>query len=355
MSARLVGFARVTVARSNRTALRGECVSQSSSLPHGFVLQTTDLEEAAYRLSDAAIPYVSELLPGSPAFSTKIFVTEGQRVILSRVVTTGTLRVQSRLPEDAFALVLDLRTGLGLHRSHKQSVAVNSDFAFVQSPLQPVEVLTPPDFEALFLRFSPQALVEELQKMLGREVRTDLVFSPAFRLQSSAGQRLRDLCGDLRRILYSTDEHNVRNSLPLRELEDELIALLLRAQPHNYTRLLSRQHQAGAWQLDAAEQYMRAHANLPLSLGDICQAAGVNARTLQHSFRKRRGCTPMQFLRNIRMEEVRAGLLQPNESTSVSSEASHWGFLHFGRFSNEYRALFGELPSETLRRARKGS
>jgi AraC family ethanolamine operon transcriptional activator len=63
----------------------------------------------------------------------------------------------------------------------------------------------------------------------------------------------------------------------------------------------------------------------------------------------------MQFLRNIRMEEVRAGLLQPNESTSVSSEASHWGFLHFGRFSNEYRALFGELPSETLRRARKGS
>jgi len=304
-------------------------------------------------LSDAAVPYVSELLPGSSPFSTKIFVTEGQRITLSRVVTTGTMRVNSCLPEDAFALILDLRSGLGVHRSQKQIVPVDSDCAFVQSPLQPVEVLTTPHYEALFLRFTRDALVGELQKMLGREVNTELIFAPAFRLNGTAGLRLRHLCGDLRRILYTTDQHSVRNSLPLRKIEGDLITLLLQAQAHNYTRLMNRQHQAGSWRLDAAEQYMRANAHLPLSLGDICQVAGVNARTLQHSFRMRRGCTPMEFLRNIRMEEVRKGLLDPGESTSVSGEATHWGFLHFGRFSSEYRALFGELPSETLRRSRK--
>jgi transcriptional regulator GlxA family with amidase domain len=97
---------------------------------------------------------------------------------------------------------------------------------------------------------------------------------------------------------------------------------------------------------------MRANAHLPLSLGDICEAAGVNARTLQHSFRKKRGCTPMQFLRSVRMQEVRAGLMQPTESTSVTGEAARWGFLHFGRFSQGYRTVYGELPSETLRRSR---
>jgi len=63
----------------------------------------------------------------------------------------------------------------------------------------------------------------------------------------------------------------------------------------------------------------------------------------------------MQFLRNLRMEEVRNGLLEPADSTSVTGEAARWGFLHFGRFSHEYRALYGELPSETLRKSRRGS
>ena len=333
----------------------GSALIPSSSLLHGLVLQTKDPDQAASLLANAAIPYVSELLPGSPPFSTQIFVTEGQCIHLSRVVTNGTMRVKSQLPADSFALVLDLRSGAGLHRTSEHRVVVDSDFAFLQSPLQAVEVLTPPDFELLFLRFARDAVIAELQKMLGREVHTDLLFAPAFRLQSAAGQRLRELCGDLRRILYTTDDRSVAGSLPLRKVEDDLITLLLQTQPHNFTRLLNRHNQAGAWQLDAAEQYMRANAHLPLSLGDVCQAAGVNARTLQHSFRQKRACTPMQFLRNIRMESVRAGLTQPAETTSVTGEAARWGFLHFGRFSSEYRATYGELPSETLRHSRKDS
>jgi AraC-like DNA-binding protein len=326
---------------------------QTGSFPHGFVLRTNDLDEAASLLSGPAIPYYSELLPGSPAFATKIFITEGQQITLSRVVTVGSLRVEARLPDDRFALVLDLRCGVGLHRYQAQNVTVNSDSAFLQSPLQSVEVLTPPEFEALFLCFSRAAAAAELEKLLDREVHTDLVFSPALRLKTAAGQRLTAICGELRRTLYSTDQQQVTDSLPLRQLEDEFIQLLLQTQPHNYTRLLNRGSRAGSRQLEDAQQYMRSNAHLPLTLGDICQAAGVNARTLQNSFRKKQGCTPMEFLRNIRMQEVRAGLENPAECTSVSREAARWGFLHFGRFSSEYRALYGELPSETLRRARR--
>jgi len=103
----------------------------------------------------------------------------------------------------------------------------------------------------------------------------------------------------------------------------------------------------------AAEEYISAHAHLTPSLGDICAAAGVHARTLQDSFRRKRGCSPMQFLRKVRMEKVRTRLTQPEQDTNITGEAVRWGFLHFGRFANEYRVLFGELPSETLRRSRK--
>lgn len=269
------------------------------------------------------------------------------------MVTTGNLRVEARLPADSFALVLDLRSGVGLHRAQAQNVTVNSEAAFLQSPLQSVEVITPAGFEALFVRFSRDAVVAELEKILNREAHTEVVFSPSVCLKTAAGQRLSAICGELRRLLYLTDQHLISDSVAVRSLEDELIQLLLQTQPHNYTRLLNRGSKAGSRQLDDAQEYIRANAHLPLSLGDICQAAGVNARTLQNSFRKKQGCTPMQFLRNIRMQEVRAALLNPAEDTSVSREAARWGFLHFGRFSSEYRAHYGELPSETLRRAKR--
>ncbi|HUO15030.1 MAG TPA: helix-turn-helix domain-containing protein [Verrucomicrobiae bacterium] len=333
--------------------LQGECVIHTSSIPHGFILQTRDLDEAATLLGDSAIPYVSELLPGSPPFSTKIFVTRGQQVTLSRVVTSGNLRVEATLPGDAYALLLDLRGGVGLHRAHAQNITVNSEFALLQSPLETVEAFTPAEFEALFIRFSRKAVVSELNKLLNREIHAKLEFAPALRLKTSAGQRLRAICGELRRILYSTDGHEVSGSVAIRSLEDELLRLILETQPHNYTRLLHRGNQAGARQIADAEEYMRANAHLPLTLGDVCQAAGVNARTLQNAFRHNRGSTPMQFLRTIRMQEVRAGLLTPHPETSVSREAARWGFLHFGRFSGEYRSAYGELPSETLKRARR--
>ena len=346
-------FSTVTSFEPGASRRRVRIQTSTISIPHGFVLQTRDLDEAASLLSSSAIPYVSELLPGSPPFTTKIFVTEGRQVTLSRVVTTGNLRVESCLPADSFALVLDLRSGVGLHRAETQNVTVNSDYAFLQSPLQSVEVITPAGFEALFVRFSRDAVVAELEKILNRQAHTELVFSPALRLKTAAGQRLNAICSELRRLLCLTDHRQISDSVALCSLEEELMQILLQTQAHNYTRLLNRGSKAGSRQLDDAQEYMRANAHLSLSLGDICQAAGVNARTLQSSFRKQQGCTPMQFLRKIRMQEVRAALLNPAEDASVSREAARWGFLHFGRFSSEYRAQYGEVPSETLRRARR--
>ncbi len=37
---------------------------------------------------------------------------------------------------------------------------------------------------------------------------------------------------------------------------------------------------------------------------------------------------------------------------TVSDAGLHWGFWELGRFAGQYRRLFGELPSETLSRAK---
>jgi AraC-like DNA-binding protein len=48
---------------------------------------------------------------------------------------------------------------------------------------------------------------------------------------------------------------------------------------------------------------------------------------------------------------LEALLAATQASSTVSAEALKWGFWHFGEFSRAYKQCFGELPSDTLRRA----
>jgi AraC-like DNA-binding protein len=63
------------------------------------------------------------------------------------------------------------------------------------------------------------------------------------------------------------------------------------------------------------------------------------------------GMGPIRFLTLRRMHLVRRALLAADASSAtVTYIATDHGFWELGRFSVAYRALFGESPSETLRR-----
>lgn len=88
------------------------------------------------------------------------------------------------------------------------------------------------------------------------------------------------------------------------------------------------------------------------SISVICADLQLSERTLQYSFGAILGVSPYTYLRYMRLNGVRLALMQPDsENLTITRVASHWHFLHMGRFSTEYRQMFDELPSVTLRRA----
>jgi len=100
-----------------------------------------------------------------------------------------------------------------------------------------------------------------------------------------------------------------------------------------------------------AEEHAAAHLGDHLYVEDLCVALGVSERTLEYAFAKVMHLSPVAFLRRLRLHRVRQALRSATRgSTTVSIEALNGGFSHFGEFSRAYRELFGELPSETLRR-----
>jgi len=89
-----------------------------------------------------------------------------------------------------------------------------------------------------------------------------------------------------------------------------------------------------------------------LNLLELSQVAGVSLRQLQSAFKAFTGMAPSQWLRLRRLNSAHRELLSrgPTETT-VAEVAMHWSFWHLGRFSSSYRALFKELPSQTLKRS----
>jgi AraC-like DNA-binding protein len=112
-----------------------------------------------------------------------------------------------------------------------------------------------------------------------------------------------------------------------------------------------RTRQSHSLTVKAAEDYALSHADDSLYVSDLCRAAAVSERTLEYAFKEVMGLTPMTYLLRLRLHRVRQALLAGTQgSTTVSAEALNWGFWHFGEFSRAYKACFGELPSDTLRR-----
>ena len=104
-----------------------------------------------------------------------------------------------------------------------------------------------------------------------------------------------------------------------------------------------------------ARDFVEAHADRPLTAAELVQVSGVGTSALYEAFQRHRGCSPLAYLRRVRLERVRADLARPEAMETVTTVAMKWGFSHFGRFSGYYRQAFGESPSETLRRGRRRS
>jgi len=100
--------------------------------------------------------------------------------------------------------------------------------------------------------------------------------------------------------------------------------------------------------------WIDANLDEAISIGRLCEVAGVGDRALQKSFERWRGMSPMRFVAERRLEAARRLLSSGAPDADVTRVALNLGFLHVGRFAKAYRELFGEAPSETRRRAHGG-
>lgn len=192
-------------------------------------------------------------------------------------------------------------------------------------------------------------LEQHVQQLHHRPLSTGQASAPQVQDMSTL-QRMR-LVGMLREVLKGLDGNPLallheasRKSLKqavLTVLSDTLLPMSLHeaATPRQLRRHALVQR---------ARDKVLGEPDTPHSVADLCSHLHVTRRTLQNSFQETLGLSPATFLRSVRLNAVRRALREPGNAT-IAEVAARWGFWHMGHFSQEYKALFGETPSQTRR------
>ncbi|WP_409295839.1 helix-turn-helix domain-containing protein [Pseudomonas sp. KCJK8670] len=95
---------------------------------------------------------------------------------------------------------------------------------------------------------------------------------------------------------------------------------------------------SGHPRLETAAAFIRAHRTDPLSLEDICAAAGLSRAYLIRAFRQRFGLTPHGYLVDQRVQHARAQLRQGRAIAEVAVEAGFADQAHLQRVFKQHLA-----------------
>ena len=129
------------------------------------------------------------------------------------------------------------------------------------------------------------------------------------------------------------------------QIEAEIIHTLF-----SFFRLESTQRSENSI-LKSARELLQDSLDDDLKITETAKALGVSQRTLEYTFKQNLGMTSKTYLQILRLYKIHDILRMADPSTTkVSDVALNYAFFHMGHFAAEYKKLFGESPTETLRK-----
>lgn len=253
---------------------------------------------------------------------------------------------------DRYNVVLALEGGAdAVHRGQRVPLAPGRIGLFI-TPGERMDIVGAPSSGALIVTAECDALESHFTRLTQRAAR--LRFTPQVDLCAEAGaglvRAIQFFAGEVERPASLLTSPIVRANM-----QELLLSAMLTGVPHDHFHLLapSTPPVSPAY-VRRAEAYIAEHAAEAITVAGVATSLGISVRALQAGFRRYRGTSPRQLILERRLNLARQQLLRPAPATTVAVVAANTGYAHVGRFSAAYRARFGEMPKETLRRGRGG-
>jgi AraC-like DNA-binding protein len=269
---------------------------------------------------------------------------------LVNVQWQGTFTLAQEAIADRYIIYIILAGSLD-QKIDLESFCCSLDTATIISPGQKLESIASDTGAALLISIDLQSINTAVGKLLDRSLKQPVVFSSNIDLTDELGLSLKKLI----QFLWETGAPRQLtdfSSLVLRKLEKALLYCLVEGLPSNYSEELRYQQDGAlACHVRKAQAFIEDHLQNDINLGDIAASAGVCSRILQKAFAQHCGCSPMRFVTDARLQRIRQVLETATRDLKIVDVMMNYGFTQSGKFAREYQQLFGEKPSETLKRS----
>lgn len=228
------------------------------------------------------------------------------------------------------------RKNVNNEQSAKAGYAVINNFGDMRSDQASA------NFESFGGTISRDVLAAGYLALEGKPLVSGLTFEPVVEIATPSLRALRQTFVALHRTMRN-NAADLNLTYPL--VEEIMVYQLLSAWPQRESSN-PEVRTGSSRQIQFALNYIDSHLSEPITIAEIASAAGISVRSLQHSFRKELGTSPLGYIIDRRLDRTHADICRGGDLVSIKAVASRWGFIHMSEFSRRFKMRFGYLPSQ---------
>jgi AraC-like DNA-binding protein len=195
----------------------------------------------------------------------------------------------------------------------------------------------------------------ELDARTIAQVAAEMDFSPPLNAMTSRAISVVGLDDALlealvRLIRLLAEPHLIQPIAPL--IEQEIVVRLLHGEHGPILRHLVTLG-SPSQQIAKVMSWLKLHYMQAISMDELAAKAHMSPSTFRQHFRAVAGMSPLQYLKNLRLQNARQCML--NQDLDASSAALRVGYESTSQFNREYSRLFGAPPRRDIKRMRFSS
>lgn len=318
-----------------------------------LIYKGNDFDRAGAAVSSMSEPRTFEALTNNPIPFMEL---RRARLRYSEIALTFNnvdtrLRTPGRINYYSLAIPL---SGFQVSATDTGEVTTRPPYARLHSAGSVYDIRRSANYVAIIASLSAVGFEHFVGDRIDAVIPPDVAFNLKLNMCDEQFAVFTSILGALLRALGELGNDAPQNDIVISRLEEAMWFTFADACPELFKEYeQSRTQGAAADIVKRVTEFIHDNANRELILRDLVEVSGMSARTLYSGFSHAFGTGPMAYLKQVKLNRCKESLLAADPETEfVGDIAASWGFFHLSSFARYYRREFGELPSETLKRAK---
>ena len=321
---------------------------QSMFSSDNLLFSHSDPYETREKVGQIFQPHRLNMAKASHDFSASMHHLQTGSLSISRLEYGADVIIDPQELKNFYLIQIPIEGYAEIEFAQQRFISYNNVASLI-SPDQHLRMRWQAHAPQLILKINQAEFLQHCKHHMANIPRDGVIFDPRLDFNSQGGSYFLELINTMTNAIMC-ENHPLHHPFAFKQFESSLFNALIYGQANNAIGNISNKYEKNIspYFIKVAQEYIEAHLHEALNIEILAEKAGVSVRSLFAGFKTYLGTTPMNYLRDVRFEQVHLELMSDSE-LSVTDIAFKWGFSHLGRFSQEYKKRYGELPSHTLR------